>query len=132
MSETPTERDLAIVAETIGNGWEMLAVFLSIDRPKVEKIKMDYPHSTAEQVFQLLLAWRRIRGSNASFEELFKSMQKCGSVSVDWDLLSTKLGSRFGMFSFYCVLKFLFVLWSFYFYATKALDKLSLRPSPLT
>jgi len=91
------DRDLAIIAKTMGNGWEMLAAFLSIDQPKVERIKQEYPHSTAEQVFQLLQAWRRINGSEASYEELFKRMQECGSVSVDWDMLETTLGSRFGI-----------------------------------
>jgi len=97
MSEIPTDRDLATIAKAIGNGWEMLAAFLSIDQPKVERIKMGNPRSTAEQVFQLLLAWRRIQGSAASFEELFKSMLECETVSVYWDMLETKLGSRFGM-----------------------------------
>jgi len=36
MSEIPTDRDLATIAKAIGNGWEMLAAFLSIDQPKVE------------------------------------------------------------------------------------------------
>jgi len=97
MSEIPTELDLATIAKAIGNGWEMLAAFLSIDQPKVERIKMRYPHFTAQQVFQLLLTWRRIQCNAASFDELFKSMQECGSVSVDWDMLETTLGSRFGM-----------------------------------
>jgi len=97
MSKIPTELDMATIAKTIGNGWEMLAAFLSIDQPKVERIKMEYPHSTAEQVFQLLLAWRKIKGFEASYEELFKRMHECETVSVDWGTLETKLGSRFGM-----------------------------------
>jgi len=76
----------------------MLAAFLSIDQPKVERIKLEFPHSVALQVFQLLLAWRRIKGSEASFEELLKSIEECGSVSVDWDMLEKRLRSRFGMF----------------------------------
>ena len=106
MSRTPTDRDLVTIAKTIGNGWEMLAAFLSIDQPKVERIKQEFPHSIEGQVFQLLLAWRGINGSEASYEELFKSIQECGSVSVEWDMLEATLESRFGMFSFYCVLKF--------------------------
>jgi len=113
LSRNPTDRELATIAKTLGNGWEMLAAFLSIDQPKVERIKLEFPHSTASQVLQLLLAWRGIKGFAASFEELLKSIEECGSVSVDWDMLETTLGSRFGMF--FVLKNYIFGL--FYVYA---------------
>jgi len=74
----------------------MLATFLSVDRPNVERIKIDYGYSTVEQVFHLLQAWKRKLGNRATYRALFTSMRECDAVSIDWTMLNTKLGFSLG------------------------------------
>ena len=74
----------------------MLAAYLSVGRPIVERIKIDYRTRTLDQVYQLLLAWKKEHGNRATCRALFTSMRECDTVSIDWAMLNTKLGFSLG------------------------------------
>lgn len=104
VSRIPSDPDLVTVAKAIGYGWEMLAACLLVDRPMVERIKLDYRNRTIDQIFQVLLAWKWNMGFRATFEELFKTMRECETLSVEWETLQTKLGFRFGIITVFTTL----------------------------
>lgn len=107
VSRIPSDSDLVTVALAIGYGWEMLAACLSINRTTVERIKLDYSNRTIDQIFKVLQVWKQNMGFRATFEELFKTMRECETVSVEWETLQTKLGFCFGIITVFTTLLYI-------------------------
>jgi len=95
LSSIPNDKDLVHIASSFGFGCELLAACLSIDRPTVERLKMDHTRAI-DQCYNLLLTWKRKVRNEATYEKLFKAMHDCEDLTVDWTKIETHLGFRIG------------------------------------
>ena len=95
MSSIPNDKDFVVIADSIGFGWEFLAAYMSIDRPTVERLKMDHTRAI-DQCYHLLLAWKRKVRNDATYEKLFTSIRDCEKLTVDWTKIQTHLGFGIG------------------------------------
>lgn len=84
---------MAGIAQAIGNGWEILAAELGIPQATLEHIKIDHRFSTVEQIYYMLVQWRKSAAEGATLDSLFEALRGASpSVTVNWKQLETKLG----------------------------------------
>lgn len=82
LNSQPNQQALMTCAESIGLGWELLAVMLGVESNVVEAIKLDNPYNTQIQIFRMLMAWRQKFSKQATFERLFLAIYE-SPVSVN-------------------------------------------------
>ncbi|XP_066277860.1 uncharacterized protein [Branchiostoma lanceolatum] len=81
------ERDLAKVAELIPRKeLNPLARHLDLTDVEIQVIERDHQNDAKEQTNQVLLAWRRKEGSNATLDKLLTSLRSCGLNNVADDV----------------------------------------------
>ena len=89
-----SEKDLAGIAQAIGLNWEMLGASLGVSKVTIEQIKMDHRYSTVEQIYYMLVEWKRNKGGNATLEKLFAHFQESQSTSINWEHIEENLGLK--------------------------------------
>jgi len=81
----PTDKDLANISACIGEGWELLSVYLNINE------QMDVDGSRVYKIFHILRSWKRQK--NETMKLLLKSLVEAEyTIVVDWELLRKILG----------------------------------------
>ncbi|XP_052760705.1 heat shock 70 kDa protein 12A-like isoform X2 [Mya arenaria] len=89
LSRIPDDKELSLVANEIGNGWELLAASLGLSTPFVQRLKIDHNGDSSQQIFHMLIKWKQAKAMDATFRNLFKEMK--ASLSVDFHEICTKL-----------------------------------------
>ena len=74
----PTDKELAQISKGIGKEFHFLGIQLGLSQAKLEQIQMTYSLNVADQIFHILLEWRKQRGTLATFNELEKGMLAVG------------------------------------------------------
>lgn len=70
---------LVEIAGKIGErDWASLAHELGFTKQETQDIKVNYPHSSQEQVYQVLMQWKQKAGDNARQGKLEQSLKKTG------------------------------------------------------
>lgn len=77
---------LVEIAGKIGErDWASLAHELGFTKQETQDIKVNYPHSSQEQVYQVLMQWKQKAGNNARQGKLEQSLRKTGfEVQSGW------------------------------------------------
>ena len=89
------EADLVEISNCIGAfGWEMLAAALEVPQTEVETIKLDYRYSSREQIYHMLVYWRR-NAQQPTFNTFYGVVKEYHCVTVEWARLR-KLKSKIG------------------------------------
>lgn len=69
----------------------MLGVSLGVNNAKIDQIKQDHRFSTVEQIYYMLVEWKRNTGEAATLANLFKELGKA-LATVNWDHIEQKMG----------------------------------------
>lgn len=82
----PTERDLSMIAESIGENWILFGIEqLDLSSATIERIKMDHSsNGTKTMILYMLIEWQR-SSPDVSLSSLIEKMRSCENLSVDWD-----------------------------------------------
>ena len=76
LHEVPTERQLAQISKGIGKEYKHLAVELGLSIATVDQIRDSNPHSNFDQIFNILVTWKKQKGNSATFGELERAMRE--------------------------------------------------------
>jgi hypothetical protein len=76
----PTERELSRLAKRVGVEYHQLGIELGVANATIEQIKMEKPHSVADQCLGILLKWTTQLRSRATFWHLHLAMKE---VDID-------------------------------------------------
>ena len=87
-----TDKNLVDISNSIGHGWESLAVCLKISQAQIEQIKTDHRESMQQQIYYMLLKWRNTETCNATLTSLLDKMTKVPGVTIDWSGLQHIFG----------------------------------------
>ncbi|XP_056016434.1 uncharacterized protein LOC125676855 isoform X2 [Ostrea edulis] len=82
------ERDLPKFIKVFGKDIYIQALYLSLSENDIEIIKMESPNSVREQIYHILLKWKRKTGQGATIGSLWDALQQCENdtgTTVDWD-----------------------------------------------
>ena len=77
LNRIPTERQLAQISKGIGKEFQQLGLRLGLSNAAMEQIRETY-RLNIDQIFHVLLSWRKKTGNLATFGELEKAMQDVG------------------------------------------------------
>jgi len=81
----PTDKELANISACIGEGWELLPVYLGINE------QMDINGSRVYKIFHILRSWKRQK--NETMKLLLEALLEAEyTIVVDWALLRKILG----------------------------------------
>jgi hypothetical protein len=72
----PNERELSRLSMRVGVEYHQLGIELGVANATIEQIKMEKPHSVAEQCLGILLKWKTQLGSGATFWHLHLAMKE--------------------------------------------------------
>ena len=75
---SPSEEELIQLAEKIAPSWRKLGRALGLEEHKLHAIDADYK-SVYEKSCQMLLVWKKMNGSQASYSWLVQALQFIGS-----------------------------------------------------
>ena len=85
LNAIPTDKELANISACIGEGWELLPVYLNINE------QMDVDGSRVYKIFHILRSWKRQK--NDTMKCLLKSLLEAeNTIVVDWELVRKILG----------------------------------------
>ena len=85
LTTIPTDKELANISACIGEGWELLPVFLNINE------QIDVDGSRLYKIFLILQSWRRLK--NETMKVLLKALLEAEyTIVVDWELLRKIIG----------------------------------------
>lgn len=54
----PPDITLLEISKNLGIEWEQLATYLGFKASEIQCLKIDFPHSTQNRIFQMLVKWR--------------------------------------------------------------------------
>ena len=74
----PTDRQLAQISKGIGKEFQQLGLSLGLSHAAVDQIRETYRLNVVDQIFHVLLSWRKQRGNLATFGELERTMLDVG------------------------------------------------------
>ena len=74
LNTQPSERELDQIASKVSD-WQRLAIHLDIDTPTRESIEKDYKENHRQKI-EMLLEWRRNKGSNATWKALVRASEE--------------------------------------------------------
>ncbi|XP_053383887.1 uncharacterized protein LOC128550043 [Mercenaria mercenaria] len=77
-------KELSLIAENIGQNWEILGSHLGINPATIDQIKMDH-RSARMQIFYMLLIWQQQYGPDATLQTLLFAMKDAESVYINWN-----------------------------------------------
>ncbi|XP_062604440.1 uncharacterized protein LOC134266228 isoform X1 [Saccostrea cucullata] len=84
LERTPTDKELASISEYIGKNFMLLGIRLGLDNIKIQQIMMSYQaYGVESQIFQMLYAWKRKEGREASVEKLLDAIEATTDVDVE-------------------------------------------------
>lgn len=70
---------LVEIAGKIGErDWAALAHELGFTKQEIQDVKVNYPHSSQEQVYEVLMRWKQKAGDEATQGKLEQSLRKTG------------------------------------------------------
>ena len=75
---SPSEMELVQLAEKIAPSWRKLGRALGLEEHKLSSIDADYKH-VYEKSCQMLLVWKKMNGSQATYNWLVHALQSIGS-----------------------------------------------------
>jgi hypothetical protein len=82
-----SEHDLLKFNKVMGNEMELIAASLGLYEMEIDRLKRENPTSRSTVVRNILLAWKRIVGPDATLEKLeeaLKDAERDTGASVDW------------------------------------------------
>ncbi|XP_056016435.1 uncharacterized protein LOC125676865 [Ostrea edulis] len=82
------ERDLLKFIKMFGKDIYIQALYLSLSENDIEIIKIESPNSVREQIYHILLKWKRKSEQGATIRALREALRQCENdteISVDWE-----------------------------------------------
>ncbi|XP_053376495.1 uncharacterized protein LOC123535278 [Mercenaria mercenaria] len=80
-----SEKILSKVSQHVGHNWQTLGHELGITQVQIEHVIEENPNSTSRRIYAMLFKWFKQEADLATLDVLIGAMQRCPTVSVDWD-----------------------------------------------
>ena len=80
-----TEALLGKISKRIGHNWQTLGHELGVRQVQIEQIIEDHPNSMSMKIFFMLKKWLSENAELATLDVLIQAIQKCPTLTVDWD-----------------------------------------------
>lgn len=64
------------LSKRVGGEWKFVGRALGLHDATLDRIRMDNSHNTQESIYQMLLCWKQENGSEATYNNLIRALQK--------------------------------------------------------
>ncbi|XP_053385806.1 uncharacterized protein LOC123538183 [Mercenaria mercenaria] len=83
--EILSDKSLSKLSQVIGQNWNLLGPQLGLTKVQIDHIIEENPRSPSMNIYTMLLKWRDQSPDKASLDELVNILQRCTSITVNWD-----------------------------------------------